>query len=203
METIIHTRSLAYTAVFLCLAYLIFRWSKGLSERRAETAIGISNGCLPQPQLPNSWPLGLDWIRKLWQSDSEQQLLAFLCKIVRTPLHLYVAIFIRLDAQELKRHHLPLYLFAVLTTHLQRLMATNPATISHSTCCLGHERTTFLTPKMWKRYCLRGFKTTVLGSAARCSHHCSATAYLRKKDQLGSIRENFSGISLYERSTKT
>lgn len=49
--------------------------------RQTDTALGLKYGCSPPPQLPNQWPLGIDWIRKLWHSDSEQHLLAFLCSI--------------------------------------------------------------------------------------------------------------------------
>lgn len=46
-----------------------------------DVAFGLKYGCSLPPQLPNQWPLGIDWIRKLWRSDSEQHLLAFLCSI--------------------------------------------------------------------------------------------------------------------------
>ena len=52
-----------------------------LTRRQTAVAFGRKYGCLPPPQLPNQWPLGIEWIRKLWQSDSEQHLLAFLCSI--------------------------------------------------------------------------------------------------------------------------
>ena len=77
-------KSLVYLSVVLLLAHLGYRASKAyVRDWQAERAVGLKNGCLPQPQLPNRWPLGLDWIRKLWEADSQQHLLAFLCKIVR------------------------------------------------------------------------------------------------------------------------
>ena len=50
-------------------------------EYRSDLAYGRKHNCAPQPQLYNRWPLGIDWLRALWQSDSQQRLLAFLCRI--------------------------------------------------------------------------------------------------------------------------
>lgn len=55
--------------------------SHNVDRRQGDFVLGLKHGCLPPPQLPNQWPLGIDWIRKLWRSDSEQHLLAFLCAI--------------------------------------------------------------------------------------------------------------------------
>lgn len=55
--------------------------SDNVDRKQTDGALSIRYGCLPPPQLPNKWPLGIDWIRKLWRSDSEQHLLAFLCSI--------------------------------------------------------------------------------------------------------------------------
>ena len=52
-----------------------------VDSRQTASALSLRYECLPPPQLPNQWPLGIDWIKKLWQSDSEQHLLAFLCSI--------------------------------------------------------------------------------------------------------------------------
>jgi len=52
-----------------------------IDGRQRETAYGIRHGCLPPPQLPNRWPLGLDWVKALWGSDSKQRLLSFLCSV--------------------------------------------------------------------------------------------------------------------------
>lgn len=51
------------------------------NEKQTAVASGQKHGCLPPPQLPNQWPLGIDWIRKLWRLDSGQHLLAFLCSV--------------------------------------------------------------------------------------------------------------------------
>ena len=55
--------------------------SDNFDSRQADVALGSIYGCSPPPQLPNQWPLGIDWIRKLWYSDAEQHLLAFLPSI--------------------------------------------------------------------------------------------------------------------------
>lgn len=65
----------------LIFAYIVcVGWWK-YCERQTAGALLLRYKCLPPPQLPNKWPLGVDWIRKLWHSDSEQHLLAFLCSI--------------------------------------------------------------------------------------------------------------------------
>ena len=87
---IVLTMCLAYVAFLLARAYLEYRVSeKGVSPHKAapvdgeqaDLAHGNSHGCLPPPQLPNSWPLGIDWIIKLFHYDGEQHLLSFLCSI--------------------------------------------------------------------------------------------------------------------------
>jgi len=52
-----------------------------VDKGQRDTAYGARHGCLPPPQLPNRWPLGLDWVKALWGSDSEQRLLSFLCSV--------------------------------------------------------------------------------------------------------------------------
>ncbi len=59
----------------------------------------------------DEWPLGTDWIRELWRSDSEQYLLAFMCSIadgyeLRNNLFRYLLVgprvFYVLDAESLE-----------------------------------------------------------------------------------------------------
>ena len=78
----------AYTSYVLLRKHLGNQVSKSSDSRsdnvdreQTDGALSIRCGCLPPPQLPNKWPLGIDWIRELWRSDSEQHLLAFLCSI--------------------------------------------------------------------------------------------------------------------------
>lgn len=60
---------------------LCYTLIKKLFEHRRESDIGVRHSCSAPPQLPNGWPLGIDWLRALWQSDSQQRLLAFLCSV--------------------------------------------------------------------------------------------------------------------------
>ena len=52
-----------------------------LIYEQTDSCYGSQHGCLQPPQLRNQLPLGIDWVRRLWRSDSEQHLLAFLCSI--------------------------------------------------------------------------------------------------------------------------
>ena len=52
-----------------------------LRSLKADIDFGRSHGCRPPPELPYSWPLGIDRIKQLWDSNSEGHLLAFLCSI--------------------------------------------------------------------------------------------------------------------------
>lgn len=70
-----------YVVVRKYLKYLVYRRSDVASDnvgsRQADFALGLKYGRSPPPQLLNQWPLGIDWIGKLWYSDAEQHLLAF------------------------------------------------------------------------------------------------------------------------------
>ncbi|KAL2040798.1 hypothetical protein N7G274_006256 [Stereocaulon virgatum] len=67
--------------LLLCFAYALYILAQSYHEYREDVAFGLRHGCLPPPELPNKLPLGIDWLRKLWRSDAEQHLLAFLCSI--------------------------------------------------------------------------------------------------------------------------
>ncbi|KAL9046879.1 MAG: hypothetical protein Q9214_000405 [Letrouitia sp. 1 TL-2023] len=69
---------LSLALAIVALSYLVVAL---YTVHRADTTVGARHGCLPPPQLPNRWPLGLDWITALWNSDAEQHLLKFLCSI--------------------------------------------------------------------------------------------------------------------------
>ncbi|KAK3377285.1 cytochrome P450 [Lasiosphaeria ovina] len=43
-------------------------------------AFGKQHGCEPPPELPNRWPLGIDWIVQLWKEDARGQLLEFMSR---------------------------------------------------------------------------------------------------------------------------
>ena len=68
-------------SLLLSLVWIGYSLATKYIEHRAELAYGKKHHCAPQPQLPNRWPLGIDWLQALWKSDSQQRLLAFLCRI--------------------------------------------------------------------------------------------------------------------------
>lgn len=55
----------------------------GADELQEELAFGRRHSCKPPPELPYRWPLGIDRIKELWDSNSEGRLLAFLCSIAK------------------------------------------------------------------------------------------------------------------------
>ena len=46
-----------------------------------ESDFGRRHGCQLPPKLPKRWPLGIDRIKELWDSNSKGHLLEFLCSI--------------------------------------------------------------------------------------------------------------------------
>jgi hypothetical protein len=50
---------------------------------KADTTFGRRRRCQPPPELPKRWPLGIDRIKELWDSNSKGRLLAFLCSIAK------------------------------------------------------------------------------------------------------------------------
>jgi hypothetical protein len=46
-------------------------------------ALGRAHGCQPPPELPKRWPLGIDRIKELWDSNADGRLLAFLCSVAK------------------------------------------------------------------------------------------------------------------------
>ncbi|KAI1382089.1 cytochrome P450 [Hypoxylon crocopeplum] len=64
----------------ICLIRLLYRW---ISEYRADRALGLKHGCQLPPELPKRWPLGIDRIKELWDSNADGRLLAFLCSIAK------------------------------------------------------------------------------------------------------------------------
>jgi hypothetical protein len=54
-----------------------------LTYLQADIAFGRLHGCEPPPELPKRWPLGIDRIKELWDSNSEGRLLAFLCTVAK------------------------------------------------------------------------------------------------------------------------
>ncbi|CZR56279.1 probable cytochrome P450 alkane hydroxylase [Phialocephala subalpina] len=64
-------------------AHIIYYVTKRYLEHRADATFGRRHRCQPPPELPYRWPLGLDRIKELWDSNSEGRLLAFLCSIAK------------------------------------------------------------------------------------------------------------------------
>lgn len=48
---------------------------------QADADLSEKNGCQLPPELPKRWPLGLDRLKQLWDSNAEGRLLAFLCTV--------------------------------------------------------------------------------------------------------------------------
>lgn len=46
-------------------------------------AFGAQHNCQRPPELPYRWPLGVDRLKELWESNSEGRLLAFLCSMAK------------------------------------------------------------------------------------------------------------------------
>ncbi|KAJ5981132.1 hypothetical protein N7481_008430 [Penicillium waksmanii] len=46
-----------------------------------DSAFGSYHGCELPPELPKKWPLGLDRIKDLWETNAEGRLLVYLCKV--------------------------------------------------------------------------------------------------------------------------
>ena len=52
-------------------------------HHQADTIHGRQHGCKLPPALTKRWPLGIDRIKELWESNADGRLLAFLCSIAK------------------------------------------------------------------------------------------------------------------------
>ena len=50
-----------------------------IDGRQVGVDFGKRLSCLPPAQVPKRWPLGVDRLKELWQSNSEGPLLEILC----------------------------------------------------------------------------------------------------------------------------
>lgn len=50
---------------------------------QADYVLERAHGCQLPPELPKRWPLGVDRIKELWDSNADGRLLAFLCSIAK------------------------------------------------------------------------------------------------------------------------
>ncbi|KAK3352443.1 cytochrome P450 [Lasiosphaeria hispida] len=69
--------------ISFAIAHFLFTALKRTLEYRADTLHGREHGCELPPELPKRWPLGVDRIKELWDSNADGRLLAFLCSIAR------------------------------------------------------------------------------------------------------------------------
>ncbi|KAK2753244.1 hypothetical protein FQN54_007935 [Arachnomyces sp. PD_36] len=65
------------------VTHVLYHISQKYLEYRANAALAKSKGCQLPPELPKRWPLGIDRIKELWDSNSEGRLLAFLCSVAK------------------------------------------------------------------------------------------------------------------------
>ncbi|KAH8911298.1 cytochrome P450 [Coniochaeta sp. PMI_546] len=65
------------------IAHVVYNVLKKAWEYRTDTLYGREHGCGLPPELPKRWPLGVDRIKELWESNADGRLLAFLCSIAK------------------------------------------------------------------------------------------------------------------------
>ncbi|KAG7285517.1 hypothetical protein NEMBOFW57_010146 [Staphylotrichum longicolle] len=76
-------RTAILVAVSLIVARLLYVVLKNAWEYQADTIYGRRHGCKLPPALTKRWPLGIDRIKELWESNADGRLLAFLCSIAK------------------------------------------------------------------------------------------------------------------------
>ncbi|KAI0556125.1 cytochrome P450 [Xylaria curta] len=64
-------------------SYLILQGRKWYQESKANNELSRRHNCQLPPELPKRWPLGIDRIKELWDSNAEGKLLAFLCSVAK------------------------------------------------------------------------------------------------------------------------
>ncbi|KXX74791.1 Cytochrome P450 52A13 [Madurella mycetomatis] len=69
--------------VIFTIAHLLYGAVKRVLEYRVDTVYGRRHGCELPPELPKRWPLGIDRIKELWDSNAEGRLLSFLCSVAK------------------------------------------------------------------------------------------------------------------------
>ncbi|KAK5662661.1 hypothetical protein OQA88_8577 [Cercophora sp. LCS_1] len=73
----------ALAVIALAFVRLLLTAVRKWREYRADTLYGLRHGCQLPPELPKRWPLGVDRIKELWESNADGRLLAFLCSIAK------------------------------------------------------------------------------------------------------------------------
>lgn len=69
-------------AMLICIiSWLCYLSLNRFKEYCNDSAFGSYHGCELPPELPKKWPLGLDRIKDLWETNAEGRLLAYLCRV--------------------------------------------------------------------------------------------------------------------------
>ncbi|KAF2435579.1 cytochrome P450 alkane hydroxylase [Tothia fuscella] len=66
---------LTSTTLSAILAFVIYRISRVIRERKNDHAIAESHGCLPAPRLQNQRPFGVDRLEQIFRADTESRLM--------------------------------------------------------------------------------------------------------------------------------
>ncbi|CAG8977173.1 hypothetical protein HYALB_00003394 [Hymenoscyphus albidus] len=82
MENIGKQSSVTWLFVAI-VAYCIFRLTDSYLDYRRDTASGRQHGCQPPPSLVKRWPLGIEWLRKIWLFNAEGRLLDFFVSVAK------------------------------------------------------------------------------------------------------------------------
>ncbi|KAI0392750.1 cytochrome P450 [Xylariaceae sp. FL0594] len=56
---------------------------KWYQQHQADDELGRKLSCQLPPELPKRWPLGIDRIKELWDSNADGRLLSFLCSVAK------------------------------------------------------------------------------------------------------------------------
>ncbi|KAG8166766.1 hypothetical protein KVR01_002455 [Diaporthe batatas] len=65
------------------VARLVHTFIHRLRDYQADLALALKHGCEMPPELTKKWPLGIDRIKQLWETNADGHLLAFLCSIAK------------------------------------------------------------------------------------------------------------------------
>ncbi|KIW00620.1 uncharacterized protein PV09_07816 [Verruconis gallopava] len=77
------SQPLGYLLLVGVLTYALQALARAYLDYRADSALGKAHGCQLPAELPKKWPLGIDRIKELWDSNADGRLLAFLCSIAK------------------------------------------------------------------------------------------------------------------------
>ncbi|KAK0712479.1 cytochrome P450 [Lasiosphaeria miniovina] len=68
-------------AVLALAIWLAFYSIRSYLEYRCDMAFSKQHGCERPPELPNRWPLGINWIMQLWKEDARGEVLEFMSRV--------------------------------------------------------------------------------------------------------------------------